>query len=455
MLVTGSAHNGGGGVQPPADLCVHGGLVVALDGVNAPRTADVYVSDGKITAIGGPPRAARARLDATGMAVMPGMHNLHDHLRDLAPGSAEGLKLDDLLRQMWRLNEHAGPAEYRIGAALAGARLLKAGVTSVVDHIYPFHRPRLAEAAIEGYSQSGIRWFMARGIMSEGYTPICEPADDAFRAIEELCDGAVPREQLFVAPVSFRQTGADVYVRARRLADRLGLRLYTHIAETAAEVDALMSEHGARPVELLHSLGFCGDDTVMVHCVLLSDDEIAALADSGTHVVHCPTNHMKLAKGVTPVPALLAAGVNVCLGVDMMTDLLSEVRLEMLLQGLHASDPAVISPTTALEMATVRGARALGLERELGPLAPDHRADLVCVDLSAVPLQPVLDPVWTLANRATAADVVHVIRDGEVVVRDGALCRVDETALVAEAREVVDSYLRRAGSDLRPLAAGR
>lgn len=434
-----------GGDLPVVDLCVHGGVVVAVDGERAPELADIYVTDGRIVAIGGSPRRAKARLDATGMAVMPGMHDLHDHLRDLAPGMSEGLKLDDLLKQMWRLNEHAGPAEYRIGAALASARLLKAGVTSVVDHIYPFHKPGLVEAAIEGYSQSGIRWFLARGIMSQGYEPICEPADAAFVAIQELSDSLVPRERLFIAPVSFRQTGPEVYRRSREVADQLGLRLYTHIAETAAEVDELLAKHGARPVDLLHQLGFCGPDTVMVHCVLLSDGEIAALAQSGTHVVHCPSNHMKLAKGVTPVPALLAAGVNVCLGVDMMTDLLSEVRLEMLLQGLHASDPSAVSPPTALEMATTRGARALGLERDLGRVAVGMQADLVCVDLGDVRLQPVLDPVWTIANRATGGDIVHVVRDGDLLVHDRRLCRVDESALIDEAQQVVASYLRRAG----------
>ncbi|GHH63601.1 S-adenosylhomocysteine deaminase [Streptosporangium violaceochromogenes] len=428
------------------DLVIRGGTVITGDPERPVVNGDVHVRDGRIAGVGSADWPAAEVIDAHGMIVMPGMHDLHDHLRDLHPGLAvgEGLKLDELLRKLWRLNELAGPDEYRVGAALGTARLLKAGVTSVVDHIYPFHRPGLAEAAVSGYEQSGIRWFMARGIMTKGYDPICETPEAAFGAIRELADGPVPRDRLMIAPVSFRQTSADVYRESRRLADELGLRLYTHIAETSAEVETILGEQGARPVELLHNLGFAGPDTVMVHCVLLSPREIELLADSGTHVVHCPTNHMKLAKGVTPVPALLAAGVNVCLGADMMTDILAETRQEILLQGLANSDPSVVSARTALEMATVRGAAALGLP-DVGRIAYGQRADIVCLDLRGIAAQPVIDPEWSVVHRGSGSDVVHVVADGHVVVRDRRLTRVDEEALIKEAQEIVGHYLRRAG----------
>jgi 5-methylthioadenosine/S-adenosylhomocysteine deaminase len=429
------------------DLRVRGGTVVTLDRERRVEQADVYVKGGRVAAVGGAEQEASRQLDAAGMLVMPGMHDLHNHLRELTPGLrlGEGLKLDDLLRRYWEMSEAMGPTEYRVGAALATARLLKAGVTSVVDHLYPFHHPGLAEASIEGYSMTGIRWFLARGIMTGPYAPISERAEEAFRAIRELADGVVPKERLLVAPVSFRQAPPEVYAEARRFADRHHLRLYTHVAETQAEVDGVRKEHGARPVELLHRLGFSGPDTVLVHCVLISPREVRLLAQSGTHVVHCPSNHMKLAKGVSPVPALLEAGVNVCLGVDTMDDLFTEVRQEVLLQGLHASNPAAVSPRDALDMATLRGASALGLGGELGVIEPGRRADLVCVDVRGVTFQPVLDPVWTLVHRAHGADVAHVVVDGRVVVEGRRLLCVDEEALVEEAKQVASSFLRRNG----------
>jgi cytosine/adenosine deaminase-related metal-dependent hydrolase len=430
------------------DLRISGGTVVAVDAEGRILREDLYVDRGRIDAIGGPAREAKRTVDATGMLVMPGLVNLHDHLRDLTPGIrlGEGLKLDAMLRRFWELSRAAGPEEYRVGAALGTAKLLKSGVTSVVDHLYPFHQPGLTEASVRGYSSTGIRWFVARGIMTRPYRPISESARRALRGIEELADGLVPKERLFVAPVSFRQAIPSEYVQARRLADRLGLGVYTHVAETPAEIDMIRKEHGARPVELLHKIGFAASDAILVHCVYLSAAEIRMLARSGATVVHCPTNHMRLAKGVTPVPKLLAAGANVGMGIDQMDDLFVEMRQEILMQGLHHSNPGIVSPRTALEMGTARGAAALGLGQELGRIEVGRRADLVCVDVSAAHLHPVLDPVWTLVHRVHGHDVAHVIVDGDVVVENGRLTKVDEDALVEEARAVATSYLRRAGA---------
>jgi cytosine/adenosine deaminase-related metal-dependent hydrolase len=429
------------------DLAITGGTLVTVDPEQRILREDVYVDRGRIVAIGGPKQRARRSIDASSMLVMPGMIDLHDHLRDLTPGIrlGEGLKLDAMLRRFWELGRSAGPDEYRVGAALMTASRLKAGVTSVVDHLYTFHQPGLAEASVEGYGTTGIRWFMARGIMTRPYKPISESIRTALRAIRDLADGLVPKERLFVAPVSFRQAIPSEYVEARKLADRLGLRTYTHVAETASEVDSIRKEHGARPVELLHRIGFAGADTTLVHCVLLSAAEIRMLARSGATVVHCPTNHMRLAKGVTPVPKLLAAGVNVGMGIDQMDDLFSELRQEILMQGLENSNPGVVTPRTSIEMATARGAVGVGMGEDLGRIEVGRRADLVCVDVSAAHLQPVLDPIWTLVHRAHGHDVAHVVVDGEVVVRDGKLVRVDEQALIEEAQGVARAYLRRAG----------
>jgi 5-methylthioadenosine/S-adenosylhomocysteine deaminase len=429
------------------DLRVAGGTVVTVDDEARVLREDVYVDRGRIVSIGGPSREARRTLDATGMLVMPGLINLHDHLRDLSPGIrlGEGLKLDAMLRRFWELSRAAGPDEYRVGAALGTAKLLKSGVTAVVDHLYPFHQPGLTEASIQGYESTGIRWFMARGIMTRPYRPISESARRALRSIEDLADGLVPKERLFVAPVSFRQAIPSEYVQARRLADRLGLRVYTHVAETSAEIEMIIQEHGARPVQLLHDIGFAASDAILVHCVYLSAGEIRMLAKSGATVVHCPTNHMRLAKGVSPVPKLLAAGANVGMGIDQMDDLFVEMRQEILMQGLRHSNPGVVTPRASMEMATANGAAALGLGDELGRLEAGRRADLVCVDVSAAHLQPILDPVWTLVHRVHGHDVAHVVVDGDVVVQDGTLTRVDEAALVEEAKSVAASYLRRAG----------
>jgi 5-methylthioadenosine/S-adenosylhomocysteine deaminase len=430
-----------------ADLRITQGIVITVDADNSIVEADVYIKDGRITAIGGPEQPADQELDASGMVLIPGMHNLHDHLRDLTPGlkAGEGQKLDDILKFYWRLNEAAGEEEYMTMAAFSTARLLKSGITSVVDHIYPFHRPGLAEATVAGYNMSGIRWFMARGMMTKGYPPICETREAALAAIRELANGLVPRERLFIAPVSFRQADPDDYRAARQLADELNLGLYTHIAETAQEVETMQDQYGARPIKFLHQLGFTGNRSVFVHCVLLSDEEIQILSETGTHVVHCPVNHMKLAKGVTPVPRLLDAGVNVTLGIDNQVDLFREVRQELLLQSVTNLNPSIISPISAFKMACENGARALGMGKDLGHLTPGMRADIVCVDLSSIHNQPVLDPLWNVIYRVEGSDVIHVLVDGEVVVKDRTLTKLDEQALIQQTKDVIRSYLKRVG----------
>lgn len=427
------------------DLRIKNGIVITNDDENTVVKADVYVQDDRISAIGGPEQPADQELDATGMVLIPGLHNMHDHLRDLTPGlkAGEGLKIDDILRLYWRLNEAAGVEEYQIMAAFGTARLLKSGITSVVDHIYPFHCRGLEEAAVAGYNMSGIRWFMARGLMTKGYPPICETRDNALAAIRDLAGGLVPPERLFIAPVSFRQADPDDYRAARQLADELNLGLYTHIAETSQEVDTILQQYGARPVEFLHQLGFTGQRSVFVHCVMLSDEEIQILLETGTTVVHCPVNHMKLAKGVTPVPRLLSAGVNVTLGIDMQVDLFREIRQELLLQSVTNMNPSILTPVKVFKMATVNAARALRMGNDLGSLETGKKADIVCVDLSSLHNQPVLDPFWSVVYRAEGSDVVHVVVDGEVVVKDRALIKVDEDALVREAQSVIRSYLKR------------
>jgi 5-methylthioadenosine/S-adenosylhomocysteine deaminase len=254
-----------------------------------------------------------------------------------------------------------------------------------------------------------------------------------------------------VAPVSFRQATPDDYRAARRLADRRGLRLYTHIAETRDEVAQSLNNFKYRPVEHLHHLGWTGPDVTLVHCVLLSAREVNLLARSGTSVVHCPSNHMTLAKGVTKVPRLLARGIPVCLGLDGMDSLLLEIRLEVLMQSLVNLNPAVLRPDTALQMATVNGARACGAEKDIGSLEVGKKADLVTVAVGRVHSAPVLNPVHALVHMAHAEDVDTVLVDGQVRVEGGRVQGIDEEALTAEVQKAARRYLERAGhGDLLP-----
>jgi cytosine/adenosine deaminase-related metal-dependent hydrolase len=435
-----------------ADLLITNGIIVTMDAARRILRGAVAVTGDRITAIlpageGPLPPAART-IDASGHAVIPGLINAHDHLRNLAPGVsvASGLKLDAYLRALWKLQRHMTAEDFRLGALLACVKLLKTGCTTVVDHAYPYHLAGIDAACLAAYRASGIRWYYARGIMTMPYRPLCESRQGAFRRIEELLDkDGVPPDRLMVAPVSFRQATPNDFRASRRLADRRGLRLYTHIAETKDEVGASLKAFGLRPVEHLHTLGWTGKDVTLVHCVLLTAREIGILEKTGTAVVHCPSNHMKLAKGITKVPLLLGRGVPVCLGVDGMDNLLVEMRLELLMQSLANLDPAILKTETALEMATRNGARAVGAEADLGSIEVGKKADMATVALNRAQTAPMLNVLYALIHMAHPGDVGTVVVDGRVVVEGGKVAGVDEEALCAEVQGAARAYLQRAG----------
>jgi cytosine/adenosine deaminase-related metal-dependent hydrolase len=437
-------------MDPRPDLLISNGILVTLDAGRRIVRGSVAITADRISAIvpaGAPTPPARRTIDASRHVVIPGLVNAHDHLRNLTPGVAvaTGLKLDDYLRALWTLQQHMTTEDLRLGALLGSVKLLKGGCTTVVDHAYPYHRPGIDAALLEAYRASGIRWYYARGIMTRPFRPLCESRRGAFARIEELLDTGVPADRLMVAPVSFRQATPADYRAARRLADRRGLRLYTHIAETPAEVAQSLEQFTYRPVEHLHHLGWTGADVTLVHCVQLSAREVRLLAKTGTSVVHCPSNHMALAKGVTPVPRLLARGIPVCLGLDGMDSLLLEIRLEVLMQSLVNLDPAVLPADTALQMATLNGARACGADGDLGSLEVGKKADLVTVAVGRMHSAPTLNPVHALVHMAHEDDVDTVVVDGRVAVEHGRVQGVDEDALTAEVQKAARRYLERAG----------
>jgi 5-methylthioadenosine/S-adenosylhomocysteine deaminase len=432
-----------------ADLVITNGLVLGPDIIFRRQTVAIR-GDTIVAAASGPTPTARRVIDAAGGLVIPGLVDMHDHLRNVAPGlsAGEGLPLDAFLKVWWRLLESQGETEYRLLTLATCCRLLRAGVTSVVDHAYTFHAPGLQKAILDGYRASGIGWYFARGLMTRPYAPICEQRDVAFGRIRDLV-GSSPdlRERVLVAPVSLRQATADDYAACRELADELGLRLYTHLAETDAEVADSLREHGLRPVQLMRRVGFTGSDVTMVHCVKLDETDRAILRDTRTNVVHCPTNHMKLAKGVTDVPGLLAEGVNVSLGVDQMSDLFTEMRNECLMQGLANGNPAILAKEQVVAMATANAAMALGEQGRMGVIAPGARADVVVVDTRGLHHSPMVDPLYELVFNMRPSDVRCVVVNGQVVVDQGRLTLHDEAALEDELRGMLTHYLRRTGNE--------
>jgi 5-methylthioadenosine/S-adenosylhomocysteine deaminase len=428
--------------EPPAPaLGAANGIVIDRSGA-AMRAVHV-ADDGRF----GSSAADAGLLDAGGALVLPGFVDAHEHLRSFAPGSrgSAGLALPDLLARAARASTAAEAEDYRALSALASARLAAVGVTSAIDHIYPLHRPRMLQAAIEGHHQVGVRTSVAVGIMTKVPDAIRAAPEDIFDIIDSAADSLLPSAQLFVAPVSLRQTDLAVYRAAVEFATRRGLRLYTHISESLDEVEECLATNGVRPVQLLEEIGFLRPGTVLVHCVHLDDADIAAIARSGAAVVYCPTNHLWLAKGVAPVLAMLAAGIPVCLGLDGMGDPFAEVRQAMFAQGSAAGDPGAISTDVAYDLGTRAGAEVFGAAGVTGTIEPGGAADYITVPMTSPELQPMADPLFTAVRHATGAAVRDVVVAGRPIVRDGQLVHVAAEELIDRAWHAVAAIAERAG----------
>lgn len=385
------------------------------------------------------------RAEAAGAGVLlPGLVNAHDHLRALVPPSraGESMSLTTAIAAANDLQLAVEPDDYRVMTMVGAARQVRAGTTTVVDHVYPLHRPGLLEAVVAGHDAVGVRGFVAIGVMTRGVPELCTSVQDVVALAEAAADTLLPKEQLYLAPVSLRQNEPGDYRAVAEAARRLGVRTYTHIAELPSEVEACVAEHGVRPIELLHEAGFLMPGTVLVHGVVPDDHEIELVAQSGAALVYCPTNHLRFAKGFAPVVGMLDAGVPVMLGVDGMESLFHEMRQAVYAQGQARSAPGALSSAQAYSMATRTSAAVLGL-----PAGFDG-GDCVRLDTSGPQWHPMADPVWSVVHRGAPADVTDVVVAGRPILRDRELVEVDQHALAHEAADVVQRLARRAGTQV-------
>jgi 5-methylthioadenosine/S-adenosylhomocysteine deaminase len=347
---------------------------------------------------------------------------------------------DDLPLEIW-LREKIWPAEVRWvgpelvadGTRLAIAEMLRGGITCFAD-MY-FHPDVTGEVAAE----AGMRAVL--GILAlEFPTRWAKDAEEYLRKGLEVHDRfkGEPLITTSFAPHAPYSVGDETLTRIRRLADELDLPVHMHIHETAAEVAEAVAATGRRPLARLAELGLVTPSLIGVHATELSADEIGLLATSGANIVHCPRSNLKLASGLCPVSKLLDAGVNVALGTDGAAsnnrlDLWSELQTAALL-GKHGAGSATALPAPqALRLATINGARALGLAGEIGSLAPGKAADVICVDLSGVEHCPLLDPISQLVYAASRHDVTDVWIAGEQLVADRTLLRLDVDEICAAA----------------------
>jgi cytosine/adenosine deaminase-related metal-dependent hydrolase len=409
---------------------------------------------GRIAAVGegaapAVPDGAR-RIDGRGKLATPGLVNCHHHLYQHATrGYVQQATLFEWLVALYPVWAHIDDAVVEAAARAGLAALARSGCTTTSDHhyIFPRHAGDLLAVEIGAARALGLRFHPCRGSMDLGQSKGGLPPDaivedrDAIlaasaAAIDRFHDpepGAMVR--IALAPTSPFSASTELMREVAELARARGVRLHTHLAETADEDEFCREQFGKRPLEYLDSLGWLGDDVWLAHCVHLDAGETGRMGATGTGVAHCPTSNGRLGAGIAPVAALLGAGAPVGLGVDggasnECGELVDELRAALVLARV-AGGPTALTARQALELATRGGARCLGREDELGHLSVGALADVALWDLGEAGYAGIADPVAALAFGPTR-HVDALLVGGEVVVEDGELRTADPVALASE-----------------------
>jgi 5-methylthioadenosine/S-adenosylhomocysteine deaminase len=437
-----------------ASILIKNGTLVTMDSANTIVRADLVIRDERIAEIGSAGVTADTVIDAGGCAVIPGFVQTHIHLcQTIFRGAADDLALIDWLKQrVWPMEAAHSAASITASARLGIAELIKGGTTCALTMETVNHTGEVFKVVEEtGFRATVGKCMMDKGdevpsaLQEQTQTSI----DDSIALLEEWHGRADGRIRYCFAPRFAISCTRELLGRVASLARERGVMVHTHASENRTECELVQQESGLRNVAYLDSLGLTGRHVALAHCVHLSSNEIEILKTSGTNVVHCPSSNLKLGSGIAPIAKLLDEGISVSLGADGAAcnnrlDMFTEMRTAALLQkALHG--PEVLPAGRALRMATIDGARAMGLDSEIGSLEVGKRADLSVVRLDRLHATPVKDVVSALVYSAEVDDVEAVIIDGRLVMNDRKLLTIDERQAIAGAKLETEKLIATAG----------
>jgi len=422
----------------PVDTIVSGGIVVTMDGQRGVfADGAVAIRAGRIVAVGERVSVEAActpaqRIDAHGCTVVPGLINGHAHLpMTLFRGLADDQDLDDWLQHTIFPAEamNVDEAFVRCGTRLGIAELIRGGITTVCDMYY------YEMAVAEELAAAGMRGLLGQALID---FPAPDAADHpaALDCITRFVERWQGHDLITpaIAPHAPYTVGDAHLIEAHQFAQAHACPLIIHLAESSHEVNESVRLKGARPVEHLARLGVLSERMVAAHVVWAEAHELDLLAHHGVGVVHNPQSNMKLASGVAPLPSMLARDMAVGLGTDGSASnndlsLWEEIDTAAKLHKLITADPKVVSALEAFELATIRGARALHLDAQIGSLEVGKRADLVVLEMDAINQVPLSSIYSALVYATKASDVRDLMVDGQVLLRDRQLTTLDHEAI--------------------------
>ena len=455
--------------RPHYDLVLTGGTVVTLDDDRRVlEPGAVAVSGNRIVAVDAADRVdasgARRVIDCSGCVVMPGFVDCHSHLAQMLIKSlGEGLTTWDWLSTLtFPVADSVTRDEVVAGTRLAALEAVRAGITCVVDNQYMPPDPETTVAVAGAMEAVGIRGAVARGMTGtsppamafrdSGSRPNYYTTGEELAIIAELLSGWSSGRlvALWPGPLNIAFNDQEMIAGAAELARQFGTKWHTHCCESPGDPDVYRRAYGTTPIAWLHREGLLGPDVTLAHAIWVTDDEVAALAETGAAVAHNPVSNASLGVGTMPLIQMLDAGVVVGLGTDgpavgHRQDPFEVMKQTALVQRVRTESASVITSETVLETAALGGAAFTGLD--VGVLAPGRLADLIVADVTGPSCLPSQRTATTVVNSVTGANVRMVVVDGRIVVDDARCVTVDEQEVIEEAERAVANLGDRVGLD--------
>ncbi|MFZ5967510.1 MAG: 5'-deoxyadenosine deaminase [Bacillota bacterium] len=438
-------------------LLIKNGTVVTMNKKREVLHTDILVEGNRIKMMA-PNLTTKADevIDAADKIVIPGLIQTHIHLtQTLFKGQADDLELLDWLRKrIWPLEgSHTAESNY-ISAKLGIAELIKGGTTAIIDMETVNH----TESALNAVLETGFRAHIGKCMMDYGSgvpDTLMEDTDasikESERLLKEWHQKGNGRIQYAFAPRFVVSCTEKLLVKVRDMAKEYSVMVHTHASENRGEIDFVEKDRGMRNVVYLHKLGMTGEHLILAHCIWLDDEEMKILAATGTKVAHCPNSNLKLASGIAKIPELLELGVNVSIAADGAPcnnnlDMFAEMRSAALIQKARLLEPTTMPAHKVFELATIGGAKAMGMEHELGSIEIGKKADIAIIDLSGIHNAPHtnVDVVAQLVYSASAHDVQTTVIDGNVVMHNRQLRTLNEAAVIQDANRILKQQIDKA-----------
>ena len=435
-------------------ILIKNGTLVTMDAGNRIVRGDLFIRGSQIVELGATEQSADIVIDASECAVIPGFVQTHIHLcQTLFRGAADDLALIDWLKKrVWPMEAAHTAASIAASARLGIAELIKGGTTCALTMETVNHTSQVFQVV----EASGFRATVGKCMMDKGDEvpkPLQEKTSQSIAESLELLQRwhgqAGGRIRYCFAPRFAVSCTRELLEQVGRLSRAHGVMIHTHASENRTECALVEAETGLRNINYLDSVGVSGGHVALAHCVHLTNEEVRILKSTGTNVAHCPSSNLKLGSGIAPIAKLLEEEVSVSLGADGAAcnnrlDMFTEMRTAALLQkALHG--PEVLPASRVLRLATIDGARALGLESEIGSLEVGKRADVAVVTLDQLHMSPEAEVISSLVYAGEASDVQTVIVDGRILMRDRTLLTLDEADVIADADAQSELLMSRAG----------